>query len=291
MTPAVAGTGKCRGHVELSQDVISGNRWPAVSGALLAETACRCATLAMLSRSASPVIRDISVRFRKAIPVADPRSHPRIADGATTLSWSAVLEQTPAATTVDVEMTRLVASESEPVVTVIARAGFDAAAGTAVGAANGAANGAVVGAAPGAAADAAELERRISDYLTLLPRRLALPAYELGWTDREVRGGCRELPGSLVGVAEQALGDAGKIVRGDGVPEDRDESMLIADMTYRWIEPLHDGLASYLARAGSRRTDEKGRTWVQTTAALEVDGRLVGEAAGSVVFRSFPRRT
>ena len=114
---------------------------------------------------------------------------------------------------------------------------------------------------------AEDFERRAARYLTGLRRRLALPAYEFGWTGDEIHGVCKETPGSLVAVAEQApLGDAGKIVRGDGAPAEQDESMLLADMTYRWLEPLHDGRVTYVARAGARRTDEKGRTWVRARA-------------------------
>jgi hypothetical protein len=139
--------------------------------------------------------------------------------------------------------------------------------------------------------DAGLVERRMSDYLLALPRRLALPAYRLGWSSDEIRGVCQESPGSLVGVAEQALGDAGKIIRGEGTPPDQDESMLLADMTYRWIEPIDDGLVEYVARPGKRRTDERGRDWVDASATLTLDGKPVGEASGTVVLRKHAKRS
>jgi hypothetical protein len=134
----------------------------------------------------------------------------------------------------------------------------------------------------------------MAEYLIALPRRLALPAYELGWTDREIRGACIESPGSLLAAAEQALGDAGKIVRGDGAPPDVEESMLLASMTYRWLEEIDDAPATYVARPGERRVDERHRVWMEAGAVLSVGERPVGEATGSIVFHRIrsgePRR-
>ncbi len=261
----------CRGIALLSDSVVRGNRWPALSGALLAELALRCATLAALAHAdetESPQPRDISVRFRRTIPIADPRTRPHIADGAKVLYWES---KVAAGGDVDVRMERRLPSATEPVLAVEATATFDR-----------------VEITP----DGRTTERRMADYLFSLPRRLALPAYRAGWTNEEIRGLCREPPGSLVGVAEQALGDAGKIIRGDGTPEDMDESMLLASMTYRWIAPdIGDDAEGieYVARPGARSADDKGRDWVPATATLHVGGRPVGEAEGLVVLRRFRR--
>ncbi|HYB99052.1 MAG TPA: hypothetical protein VEC57_07930 [Candidatus Limnocylindrales bacterium] len=263
-------SGRCGGTLDLTEAVLEGNRWPAVSGALLAECACRCATLAMLMRSADPAIRQIAVRFRRAIRVAEPRTRPHVADGVSEVRWTAAVDDASPATTVGIELSRQLPGAAAPVVAVQARAQFDAADATAA---------------------TVQADRRIADYLATLPQRLALPAYELGWSDTEIRGVCREMPGSLLGAAEEALGDAGKIARGLGVPDDHDESMLLAEMTYRWVRPVQDGRATYVARTGERRRDEKGRTWLGVTADLDLDGERVGEAEGSVVFQTVPRRS
>jgi hypothetical protein len=263
--------GHCNGIVELDERVLTGNRWPAVSGALLAELARRCATLAALTVArphSEPFAREITVRFRKAIPVAEPRHHPRVADGVSALHWVARVDPISTPTSVSVEMSRRLPDVPAPVLTVEARAVFDDLTETAT---------------------VVDVERRMREYLRGLPHRLVLPAYELGWSQDEIRGACKEPPGSLLAAAEQALGDAGKIVRGEGVPMDEDESMLIADMTYRWVEAVNDGCASYVARSGPHRTDEKGRTWMTATATLSLEGRCVGEATGSLIFRRFPR--
>ena len=77
----------------LTPSVLEGNRWPAVSGAMLAELALRSATLgAMTATAAEPRASELEVRFRKAIPVAEARRRPRLADGMTTLDWRASVE-------------------------------------------------------------------------------------------------------------------------------------------------------------------------------------------------------
>jgi hypothetical protein len=265
--------GICRGVAVLSDEVLRGNRWPAVSGAILAELARRCAVLGALTVLAPqqrPRLREISVRFRQSIPVAEPRHRPHVADGARTLYWTAMVERDAPDASVEIRMTRRPNASQPAVLAVEARARFQA-----------------VNAAPAAGG----VERRMADYLLALPRRLALPAYRPGWSETEIRGACVEPPGSLVAAAEQALGDAGKIVRGDGAPAGVEESMLLADMTYRWIEDVDDACAAYVARSGSRRADEKGRLWMEASALLSVDGRPVGEAKGNLVFqRSRPGR-
>lgn len=261
--------GGCRGIALLSPEVLRGNRWPAVSGALLAELAQRCARLAVFTVIAPdrrPAPRHIEVRFRKAIPVADARHAPQVADGANVLYWTATVASEQPQIDVAVELSRRLGQGE--VVAVEARAQYEAV----------------------TAAEGASAERRMSDYLLSLPRRLALPCYELGWTANEIRGRCVEAPGSLLAAAEQALGDAGKIVRGDGVPAGLEESMLLADLTYRWVADVEDGRATYAAQAGPRRADERKRTWVTATATLALQGRPVGEATGSVVFRATPVR-
>jgi len=261
--------GRCRGIALLTRDVLEGNRWPAVSGALLAELAQRCARLAaftVIDAPRRPAPREIEVRFRRAIPVADPRRAPHVADGVAVLHWVARVEVEDPLVEVAVELTRKL--DAGDVAAVVARARFEPLA---------------VSAAP------ADVERRMCDYLLSLPRRLALPRYERGWSAKQIRGACVEAPGSLLAAAEQALGDAGKIVRGDGVPPDLDESMLLADMTYRWLADVEDGRATYVAAAGPRRADERQRTWVTAVASLAVDGRPVGEATGDLVFRSSVR--
>jgi hypothetical protein len=255
--------GRCRGIALLTDEALQGNRWPAVSGALLAELARRCATLAtftVLEPRQRPRPREIAVRFRKAIPVADARRRPHVADGARTIYWDAVVENGGPDFTVDVRLMRRPAEDE--VLAVEARVWFTAA----------------------DAVESPDVEQRMADYLIALPRRLALPAYQAGWTDAEIHGACVESPGSLLAAAEQALGDAGKIVRGDGAPPDVEESMLLAAMTYRWIEDIDDGRATYVARSAERRPDEKGRIWMEASAVLSVDDRPAGEATGSVVF-------
>jgi hypothetical protein len=261
--------GYCRGIALLTAEVLHGNRWPAVSGALLAELAQRCARLAaftVIDAVQRPAPRHIEVRFRKAIPVAEPRRAPHVADGSDVLYWSAAVETEQPQIEVAVELSRQL--DAGDVVAVEARARFDPVA---------------------APRSAGGVERRMSDYLLSVPRRLALPCYEAGWTASEVRGRCVEAPGSLLAAAEQALGDAGKIVRGQGVPPDLEESMLLADMSYRWLDDVEDGRATYVARAGARREDERKRIWVTATATLALDGRPVGEAEGSLVLRAARR--
>jgi hypothetical protein len=73
---------------------------------------------------------------------------------------------------------------------------------------------------------------------------------------------------------------------------DVEESMLIAEMSYRWLEDVSDGRVTYTARSGPRSMDQKGRLWMNATAVLTLDGRSVGDAAGALVFhRSRPRAT
>ena len=61
--------------------------------------------------------------------------------------------------------------------------------------------------------------------------------------------------------------------------------MLLAAMTYRWLDDVDDARAEYVAHPGERRRDDKGRDWVDATATLSVGGRPVGEAGGSLVFK------
>lgn len=267
--------GRCRGIAVLGDDVLEGNRWPAVSGAVLAELGRRCAELGALTvadPSRTPLAREIAVRFRKAIPVGDPRRRPHVADGASVLYWQAEIVGDDGKTVVAVSMTRRPSESDAPVEAVRCEVRFEM-----TRAEND--------------VDAGLIELWMSDYLLALPRRLALPAYHLGWTGEEIRGACRELPGSLVGVAEQALGDAGKIIRGEGTPSDQDEAMLLADMIYRWLEPIDDGLVEYVARPGKRRADERGRDWVDASATLTLNGKPVGEASGTVVLRKHAKRS
>ena len=262
--------GTYRGVARLSDEVLEGNRWPAFSGASLAELAQRCATLcalAVVGPRRRPRPREISVFFRKAIPVADPRGRPHVADGEPTLEWEAVAQQGGADIAIDVRMMRRARGAPAPVTAVEARARFDAVDDHAA---------------------IEDVERRTADYLVRLPRRLALPAYDAGFSDAEIRGSCVEPPGSLLAAAEQMLGNAGKIVRGDGAPADVEESMLIAEMSYRWLEDVSDGRATYTARSGPRTMDQKGRLWMNATAVLTLDGRTVGNAAGALVFHRSP---
>lgn len=261
--------GSCRGIALLSDETLRGNRWPAVSGALLAELARRSATLGaltVLEAHVSPLPREIQVHFRKAIPVADARRQPHVADGGRALYWTAVVEHAEPQLSVAVRMTRRPANSSENVVALEAMARFDT---------------------RDAAHAAGVVEQRMADYLLALPRRLALPTYEPGWSEAEIRGACVEPPGALLAAAEQALGDAGKIIRGDGTPPDLEESMLLAEMSYRWLEDVDDGPATYVAHPAERRTDERGRDWVAAGATLSLDGRSVGEATGTLVFRRY----
>ncbi len=264
----------CRGVALLTDEVLAGNRWPAVSGALLAELTRRCAVLCaltILDPQQRPQARDFSIRFRKAIGVADAHWQPTIAAGGAVLYWSAVVDDT----TVGSDLSVAVRMTRQPPDTIGVELTLEAAARFAV--------------VPCAAEVANEsVERRMSDYLLLLPRRLALPAYLPGWSSGEIHGVCREHPGSLLAAAEQALADAGKIIRGDGVADGEEESMLLADFSYRWVEDVDDACAAYVARPGPRRRDDKGRDWVTATATLTVDDRVVGEASGNLIFRRHP---
>ncbi len=263
--------GHCRGVALLSDTVLAGNRWPAVSGALLAELAVRCATLGALTCTAPNRrlrAREIKVDFRKAIPVADPRGRPHVGDGNTVLYWTAEVDPATPGPRVEVSMTRRVGAGADTILAVTSRVCFDTVP------------------MPGGVGRHG-VEYRMSDYLLGLPRRLALPAYHLGWSREEIRGDCREMPGSLVAVAEQALGDAGKIVRGDDTPAGEDESMLLASMSYSWIRDVDDGLVDYVACSGARRTDDRGRDWVDAAATLTIAGEPVGEARGTLVFRKY----
>lgn len=263
--------GHCNGIALLTPEVLTGNRWPAVSGALLAELARRCAVLGALTALPSghrPRPMEMNVRFRRAIAIADPRRRATVADGNPVIYWSADCpESSGGKLTVTVQMYRQPPPRSEDSPTLSADVDFAA--------------------EPIAAAETA-VERRMSDYLLQLPRRLVLPAYLPGWTGSEIRGVCRERPGSLLAAAEQALADAGKIIRGDGVPTGEEESMLLADMRYRWIEDVDDDLAEYRAQPGPRRRDDKGRDWVAATAVLYAGGVSVGAADGNLVFRRQP---
>ncbi len=263
--------GRCHGVVLLSDVVLAGNRWPAVSGALLADLAVRCATLGALTCTAPNRrlrAREMEARFRKAIPVADPRRRPHVRDGNTVLYWTAEVDPASPGPRVDVSMTRRVGADAEPILAVTSSVCFDTVS------------------MPGGLGRHG-VEYRMSDYLSGLPRRLALPAYHLGWSREEIRGACREMPGSLVAVAEQALGDAGKIIRGDDTPADEDESMLLASMSYRWIRDVDGGLVDYVARSGARCADDRGRDWVDAAASMTLAGEPVGEARGTLVFRKY----
>ena len=68
--------------------------------------------------------------------------------------------------------------------------------------------------------------------------------------------------------------------------------MLLASMSYRWIRDVDDGLVDggvvdYVARSGARRTDDRGRDWVDAAASLTLAGEPVGEARGTLVFRKY----
>lgn len=113
------------------------------------------------------------------------------------------------------------------------------------------------------------------------PTYLVLPAHDPGWQPGLIRGRCMQLPGSLSGIADTLVAKAMATVRGDGCAETEDEHFLVRTLSYVWLAPVDDGLASFEARVVQR-----GRRMALATGELAIGGRVVGRAAGTVVIQT-----
>jgi len=113
------------------------------------------------------------------------------------------------------------------------------------------------------------------------PTYLVLPAHDPAWQPGLIRGRCLQLPGSLSGIADTLVAKAMATVRGDGCAETDDEHFLVRTLSYVWLAPVDDGLASFEARVVQR-----GRRMALATGELTVGSRLVGRTAGTVVIQT-----
>jgi len=113
------------------------------------------------------------------------------------------------------------------------------------------------------------------------PSHLVLPAHDPGWQPGLIRGRCLQLPGSLCGIADTLVAKAMATVRGDRCAETDDEHFLVRTLSYVWLAPVDDGLASFEARVVQR-----GRRMALATGELTIDGRAVGRTAGTVVIQT-----
>jgi hypothetical protein len=116
------------------------------------------------------------------------------------------------------------------------------------------------------------------------PSRLILPAHDADWQPGTIRGRCLELPGSLPAIADTLLAKAMATVRGDECPADAEEHFLVRTLSYWWIAPVDDALASFEARVVQR-----GRRMALAVGTLAVGGRVVGRTAGTVAIRQVRR--
>ena len=116
------------------------------------------------------------------------------------------------------------------------------------------------------------------------PRRLILPAHDADWKAGAIRGRCLELPGSLPAISDTLLAKAMATVRGDECPAEMDEHFLVRTLSYGWIAPVDDALASFEARVVQR-----GRRMALAVGTLAVDGRVVGRTAGTVAIQQVRR--
>ena len=116
--------------------------------------------------------------------------------------------------------------------------------------------------------------------------RLVLPAHDADWRAGLIKGRCLELPGSLPAIADTLLAKAMSTVRGDDCPDDEDEHYLVRTLSYWWIEPVDDALATFEARVIQR-----GRRMALAVGTLAVDGHLVGRTTGTVAIQRVARKT
>jgi acyl-coenzyme A thioesterase PaaI-like protein len=125
---------------------------------------------------------------------------------------------------------------------------------------------------------------RLAAMETAAPTYLVLPAHHPDWQPGLIRGRCLQLPGSLPGIADTLVAKAMATVRGDGCAEDSDEHFLVRTLSYLWLAPVDDGLATFEARVVQR-----GRRMALATGELAIDGRPVGRTTGTVVIQRVPR--
>jgi hypothetical protein len=111
-------------------------------------------------------------------------------------------------------------------------------------------------------------------------KHLVLPAHDSNWSAGEIRGRCLELPGSLPAIADTVLAKAMATVRGDDCPPDMDEHYLVRTLSYWWVEPVDDAMATFEARVIQR-----GRSMALAVGTLSVDGRVVGRTAGTIALQ------
>ena len=111
-----------------------------------------------------------------------------------------------------------------------------------------------------------------------------MPCHDADWTAGSVRGRCLEAPGSFAAIADTLVAKAMATVRGDAGPQDADEHFLVRTLSYQWLQPVDDGLATYEARVVQR-----GRRMALAVGELALAGEPVGRAAGTVVMQHVSR--
>ena len=249
-----------RGHALIDPAAMHGNRWPALYGGFLFDLAYRACALAVGGRPVS-----LELHFLRAVRRADVLER----DGLT-LEWRVAIgargegasRQTAPAHGADSTALRALTVE-------LGDAGKPIAYGIAVFAAAADDRAPRSGAPPSSARAAATA-----------PKRLVLPAHDSNWSPGVIRGRCLELPGSLPAIADTLLAKAMSTVRGDDCPPEMDEHYLVRTLSYWWVEPVDDALATFEARVIQR-----GRRMALAVGTLSVDGRVVGRTAGTVALQ------
>ena len=240
------GASGARGHGLVESAAMHGNRWPALFGGFLFDLAYKAAACAVSGRPLS-----LELHFLRAIRRADvPET------GGLKLAWrasraapGAAIDNVPTVVTVEL------GEEGAPI--AYGTALFDA--------------------HPAAATTTAPPQRASGT-------RLVLPAHDADWQPGIIRGRCLELPGSLPAIADTLLAKAMSTVRGDGCSADTDEHFLVRTLSYWWIEPLDDALATFEARVVQR-----GRRMGLAVGTLHADGRTVGRTTGTVAVQQVKR--
>ena len=234
----------CVGRALVDPQAMYGNRWPALYGGFLFDLADRIGRCVV--PAATPVTLD--VHFLRAIRRADVSE-----TGGLALAWRATVTPANDGT---VAVTTLIGAEADPY---------------------------VYGSALLSLRETAAGDRRVA-METAAPTYLVLPAHHPDWQPGLIRGRCLRLPGSLPGIADTLVAKAMATVRGDGCPEDSDEHFLVRTLSYLWLAPIDDGLATFEARVVQR-----GRRMALATGELAIDGRPVGRTTGTVVIQKVPR--
>jgi acyl-coenzyme A thioesterase PaaI-like protein len=245
------------GVARIAAPMMHGNRWPALYGGFLFDLARRAGALAVEAvadeavedQAVATVPWSLEIHFLRAVrrdDVPEPRGR--------SISWRA-------------RVTRSRQAEGEMAAVAIDIGEEDALLATAF------------------ATFAMHLTRdRMRASQEPLTERLVLPCHDAGWSRGQIAGRCMEAPGSLSAVGDTMLAKAAATVRGDGCPDSHEEHFLARTLSYTWIEPVDDGLASYAARLIHR-----GRRLGLAAADITLGGRPVGRITGTIVFQQVAR--